>query len=102
MKSKVAAGLVLAGVLGIAGTALAKDMPKYAATTSTKKPPMEFQQGERPPLPPKGAPSFDKKPPEFDGKKRPPMSGDKRLPKFDGKRPPMSGDKRLPMPPKSK
>ena len=78
MKSKVAAGLVLAGVLGIAGTALAKDMPKYAATTSTKKPP------------------------EFDGKKRPPMSGDKRLPKFDGKRPPMSGDKRLPMPPKSK
>ena len=93
MKSRVVAGLALAGVLGIAGTALANDMPKYAANTNRKKPPVEFKQGERPSLPPKGAHSGDKRPPEFNGN-RPPMSGDKRPPKLDGKRPPMSGDKR--------
>ena len=104
MKSKVVAGLVVAGVLGISGAALAAevnvnakfdDLPKYAANTQSRKQPPEFKQGERPSLPPKGAHSGDKRPPELNGK-RPPMSGDKRPPrpsmsedkKPDGKRPP--------------
>lgn len=104
-KRKVLAGLALAGVLWIAGTALAEvkenakfeDLPKYAANTQSRKRPPEFKEGERPSLPPKGAHSADKRPQKFDGK-RPPMSGDKRPPKFDGKRPPMSGDRRPPKP----
>ena len=104
MKRKVVAVLVATGVLGIAGTALADvninvnvdNLPKYAANTQSRPQPPEFKNGERPPMPPKDGRSFDKRPPEFDGKK-PPMSGDRRMPPPDGAH---SGDKRPPMPKK--
>ena len=104
MKHKVLAGLVAAGVLGIAGTALADvninvnidNLPKYAANTQSRPQPPEFKKGERPQMPSQSERSFDRKPPEFDGKK-PPMSGDRRMPPPDGAHSP---DKRPPMPKK--
>ena len=97
MKRKVLAGLVVAGVLGVSGAAFANvdDFPKVAATTKSRRQPLEFKQGERPPMPPDGAHSRDKRPPEFDGKK-PPLSGDRRMP------PPPGAHSRDKRPPKQK
>ena len=86
MKYKVLAGLAAAGVLVISGAAFAGSdaAPKFAAA---KKQTPQFQQGERPELPPTmsrdnrmppppGAHSRDKRPP------KPPRSGDRRPPEF--------------------
>ena len=104
---KTLAVLAVAGVLGLAGTALADvninvnidDLPKFAARTQTQTPqlPPKMDNQNRPPMPPKGQFSNDKRPPmppkgQFSGDKRPPM-------------PPKgahSPDKRPPMPPKGK
>ena len=105
MKRKVLAVLTAAGVLGIAGTALADininiktDGVKFrpVAKTQTQLPPEppEFRSRDmrnRPPEPPSGFQSRDMK-------GRPPMP-----PKDgkDGKRPPMSGDRQPPPKPRS-
>ena len=94
MKYKVLAGLAAAGVLVISGAAFAGSdaAPKFAAA---KKQTPQFQQGERPEMPPMmsrdnrmppppGAHSRDKRPPELQGKRppKPPRSGDRRPPEF--------------------
>lgn len=56
MKRKVVAGLVLAGILGISGTALAADTPHK----HRKQSPQEIEQSAKPKLPPKE--SRDKRP----------------------------------------
>ena len=83
MKRKVLAVLTAAGVLGVAGTALA-DININIKTDGVKFRPIAKTQNQLPP-----------EPPEFrsrDMKGRPPE------PPKDGKRPPMSGDKRPPKP----
>ena len=117
MKSKVLAGLALAGVIGIAGAASANvtaaikidDMPRFAnrpqaqqihpKLAKNSRPPMppEFN-GKQPPMsrdnrmpPPPGAHSPDKRPPEMNGKRppMPPRSGDRKPPEFKGQKPQM-------------
>ena len=89
MKKALTAGIVLAGILAVSGSAFAA--PKKPV------PPQEMQkvakvqpQNQKPPMPPEG----------FDGKRPPLMSRDKRPPMPpDGRQ--MSRDKRPPMPPRS-
>ena len=99
MKRKVLAGLVVVGVLGISGAAFAGTTPTVKAavpqTVAAKKQPPQFEQGQRPKMPP--AMSRDNRMPPPPGA----HSRDKRPPEFNGKRPPMSMDKRPPMPPRS-
>ena len=81
MKKAIAAGLVIAGIMTVTGSALA----------DTKKPETKLV---KPPL------SRDIR--EDFGRKKPPMSRDKRPPlPPDGKHPRLSDDKRPPMPPRS-
>ena len=104
MKRKVLAVLTAAGVLGVAGTALADininiktDGVKFRpiAKTQTQLPPEppEGFNGQRPPEPPSGFQSRDMKgkPPEPKDGKRPPMSGDRQpppKPRSDDRKPP--------------
>ena len=88
MKKALAAGIVLAGLMAVSGTAFATDktaqfQPKYDKVAKV--------QSQKPPVPPEG----------FSGK-RPMMSSDKRPPlPPDGRHPRVSRDKRPPMPPRS-
>ena len=107
MKRKVLAVLTAAGVLGVAGTALADininiktDGVKFKpiAKTQNQLPPEppEFRSRDmrnRPPEPPSGFQSRDMRgrPPEPKNGKRPPMSGDRQpppKPRSDDRKPP--------------
>ncbi|MBQ3759584.1 MAG: hypothetical protein IJQ15_05130 [Synergistaceae bacterium] len=95
MKKALTAGLVLAGVLAVSGSAFAA--PKKPVLPKGTQLPQEMrkiakvqQNDQKPPMPPEG----------FDGKRPPLMSRDKRPPMPpDGRQ--MSRDKRPPMPPRS-
>ncbi len=95
MKKALTAGLVLAGVMAVSGSAFAGvnvnvniDVPgaKIVASKQTQKqrppePPEGFQKGQRPPMMSRDIGNGQNRPP------MPPRSGDKRPPEFDGKKP---------------
>ena len=92
MKKALTAGIVLAGVIAVSGSAFAapkKPLPQQETPLKVQ------EQNQKPPIPAEG----------FKGKQPPVMSRDKRPPvPPDGKLPPKeahSGDKRPPMPPRS-
>lgn len=113
MKKKVLAGIVIAGVLGVSGAALADvkessfldglnitinidRSERNVASLPPKKMPPDFQQGRRPippmsrdknrpPEPPRG----DRRPPMSRDRRMPPRSGDRMPPDFNGQRPQM-------------
>ncbi len=89
MKRKVLAGLVVAGVVGISGAALA-DFDFSVDLGSQKFETVAKAQNQKLRGNPPAMPSGDRRPPMM-------MSGDRRPPEPpDGKFGPMSGDKRPP------
>lgn len=98
MKKALTAGIVLAGVLAVSGSAFAA--PKKPQLQQEMRKIAKVQpQNQKPPMPPEG---FDRKQPPMsrdirNEQNRPPMPPDGKLPPKEAH----SRDKRPPMPPRS-